>query len=344
MISERRGPLEHQEATEVTAAELAGSPAWFPLEAASADMLRLIGLDEAMYRQASFLDQRILATNPRESVCSIDTAATAAGMLHARANYIFHIGHVGSTLISRLLGDYPSFFSVREPALLRALAAGAAKSGHAPSLTVTLPLLSRTWHTRQQALIKATSFVSEIAAPILATDERANALFVFTPALAYLRCILGGPNSRMESRALAPSRVARLQARIGGIALPHSEGEWVAMSWLCEMTALCQAAAQCGPRGRWLNFEAFVASPAIGLADALLALGASPATQEVDALLTGPWMGRYSKAPEHPYDAVLRRSVLQAADREHRIEIRRGMDWLARAAERHPLIDAALAR
>jgi hypothetical protein len=343
-IVECGGPLERRGGAEIMAAELAASPAWFPLEAAGAGMLRLVRLEESAYRQASFLDQRILATNPCEGTCSIETAAAAAGMLHSHAHYIFHIGHVGSTLISRLLGEHPDFLSVREPALLRTLASGTTQNGHAPSLTVTLALLARTWRTRQRALIKATSFVSEIAESILAIDDQAAALFVYTPALAYLRCILGGPNSRLESRALAPSRLARLQARTGGTAQPNSEGEWIAMSWLCEMTALCQAAAQCGPRGRWFDFDSFLSAPAAGLKDALRTLGAAPATQEVDALLAGPWMGRYAKAPEHAYDPALRRSVLEAADQEHRSEICRGMDWLARAAGRHPYIDAALAR
>ena len=345
-----RGPRAaggRRAAVEVSAAELAGSPAWFPLEAPGAGLLRLVRLEEAAYRQASFLDERILATNPLEGACSIAAAGAAAGMLPVRAHYIFHIGHVGSTLISRLLGEHPGLHSVREPALLRTLAAGPVRAGHTPELTVLLALLGRTWRPEQRALIKATSFVSEIAVPILATDDQATALFVFTPALAYLRCILGGPNSRLESRTLASSRLARLQARVGEAALPRlpsAEGEWIAMSWLCEMTALCQAAAQRRARTRWIDFEAFLSAPAAGLTDALQALGVSMAARDVDALLAGPWMGRYAKAPQHAYDAALRRSVLEAADREHRHEIRRAMDWLARAAGRHPLIDAALAR
>ena len=331
---------------EVTAADLAGSPAWFPLEAPAAGTLGLVRLDEAAYQRASFLDQRILSTKPDVGLCSIETASTAAAMLDTRAHYIFHIGHVGSTLISRILGEHPGFHSVREPALLRVMAAEQAQTAYSLNLTATLTLLARTWSTQQRALIKATSFVSEIAGSILATDDQAAALLVYTPALSYLRCILGGPNSRAESRVLAPARLARLQARIDRTffpSLPSSEGEWIAMSWLCEMTALCQAAARHEARVRWIDFETFLLTPAVSLVDALRTLGATPSAQDVDALLAGPWMSRYAKAPEHAYDAALRRSVLEAADREHRREIRRGMDWLARTAGRHRLIDVALA-
>lgn len=332
---------------EVTAAELAGSPTWFPLEAQTAGTLRLVRLDEAAYRGASFLDQRILSTNPDAGVCSVEAATTAAGMLDARAHYIFHIGHVGSTLLSRILGEHPGFHSVREPALLRTLAAKQAQTAHLPSLTATLTLLARTWRTPQRALIKATSFVSEIAESILATDDHAAALLVFTPALSYLRCILGGPNSRVESKVLAPARLARLQARIGGAALPNpprSEGEWIAMSWLCEMASLCEAWAQHEDRVYWVDFEGFLSNPSVGVSGALGGLGVAPTAQDVDGLLAGPWMGRYAKAPEYAYDAALRRTVLEAADREHGGEIRRGMDWLAHTAGHHRLIDAALTR
>ncbi len=337
---------ERRAEVDVTAAELAASPAWFPLEAPTAGRLGLVRLDEAAYQRASFLDQRILSTRPDAGTCSVETATTAAAILKARAHYIFHIGHAGSTLISRILGEHPGFHSVREPALLRVMAAEQAPTACAPGLTVTLTLLARTWSPQQRALIKATSFVSEIADSILDLDDQSAALFVFTPALSYLRCILGGPNSRMESRLLGPARLARLQARIDRASipsLPSSEGEWIAMSWLCEMTALCEAAAQREVRVQWLDFEAFLAAPAARLMVALRVLGATPTAQEVDALVAGPWMSRYAKAPEHAYDAALRRTVLEAADREHRREIRRGMDWLARTAGRHRLIDIALA-
>jgi hypothetical protein len=53
-------------------------------------------------------------------------------------------------------------------------------------------------------------------------------------------------------------------------------------------------------------------------------------------------MHQYSKAPEHAYDAALRRELLVSADLEHAAEIRRGLDWLHAAARRHALAAAVL--
>lgn len=327
------------------AEELAASPEWFPLELAGRDSLRLLRLDEAAYAAASFLDGRLLRSHPPEAQCSVERAATAGARVVPDAHYIFHIGHVGSTLVSRLVGCHEGLFALREPALLRAAAATGDAAVGGLSLRNQLALLARTWRSSQRAVIKTTSYVSELAATILGLHARSTAIFMFTPPLTYLRAILAGPNSRAESQVLGPSRLARLRRRTGAGATaqdPATEGEWIAMSWLCEMTALCGAAERLGPRILWLDFDEFLAAPASGLDAVLRALSVSLGTGQLEALARGEVMRRYSKGPEHAYDAQLRREVLASADYEHGTEIRRGMDWLGRMVGRHRLVDAAL--
>lgn len=325
----------------LTNAELRDSPAWYPLELLPGESVRLLRLDAAAYRSASFLDQRLLRAAPPEArVASAQLEAAGAG-LEPCSHYLFHTGHVGSTLLSRLIGAREEFFSLREPALLRA-AAGAAAS---LPLSVTLGLLGRTWKRGQTAVVKATSYVSEIAGAILTASAESAAVLVFAEPLAYLRGILAGDNSRAEARALAAARLARLTRRLGPGAWhsdPRSEGEQVAMSWLCEMLALEAAARERPGRVLWVDFDAFLREPAEGLARILRTLGAEPGTREIEALLAGPIMRQYSKAPEHAYDAALRREVLEAADWEHRAEIARGMQWLSAVARQHAPVEALL--
>lgn len=324
---------------------LLASPAWFPLEFADPHLLRVVRLDEEAYRRASFLDRRVLQANRQEAACAVATAAAAASRLAPAADYVFHIGHVGSTLISRLLGEWPGVFSLREPALLRAIASEPAPARDGLCLQATLALLSRTWRPAQRAVIKTTSFVSELAEAMLATDARSSAVILFSSPLAYLSGILGGPNSRTETRSLAPSRLARLRRGLAAQPIePRSEGEWLAMSWLAEMTTLGRTTARFEARVLWVDFDAFLAAPAEGLYRILRTLGHSAAPREIQALLASPLMSRYSKAPELAYDASLRHSVLQSAQRDYPGEIRRGLDWLTRLAGSHPLVDQALAR
>ena len=242
-------------------AELRDSPAWYPLEAVG-DAVQLLRLAASDYAAASFLDQRLLQGGyPRARVAPALLAVAAAALAPCR-HYLFHIGHVGSTLLSRLIGAHAGCFALREPALLRALAAAPAA---APPLEVVLALLGRAWRPGQVAVVKATSFVSEIADAILTSSGAPRALFVYAAPLAYVRGILAGANSRAETRALAPARLQRLVRRLHGAQCdPRSEGELVAMSWLCEMLTLEQAASR-HPEGiLWVDFDRFLASPARG--------------------------------------------------------------------------------
>ena len=344
---------------------IAGSPLWFPLRmtgggAAGASVeagagMALVELTEADYRTESFLDLRLLARGYEEVFCPTATLVQAAQSLKATPQYIFHIGHAGSTLIARLIGAHEQCLSVREPQLLRALADAAARPpGEAPPgpppaaalpLDVVLPLMGRTWRPGQRAVVKATSIASEMAPLILGGEDRPAAIFMFVDALAYLRSILAGPNSRVESRALASGRLRRLQQRLPGTGdawHPRTEGEVIAMSWLCEMTTLHRAWEACAAQVLWVNFDEFLKTPAPVLAQIFAALGARVPARDVEALVTGPLMLRYSKAPEHAYDAALRRDVLASAEWEHSAEIKRGMAWLESLAERHALVRGVL--
>ncbi len=323
--------------------DLCRSPQWFPLRIASASTMLLVELDEDAYRAASFLDERLLARNPPQTICDLRVICSAAARLQPRASYLFHTGHVGSTLISRLIGTHERLFSVREPALLRAFTAPAPLPA-ALTLTSLLSLLARTWRREQRAVIKTTSIVNEVADAILGSPDRPAAIFIFATPLNYLRGILAGPNSRVESQALAAGRLRRLERRIGAAANleTQSEGEQVAMSWLSEMTALHQAAMRFEAQVLWVDFDEFLHDPILGLHAIFRALGTDSAEREIESLLAGPIMRQYSKAPEHPYDAALRREVLESADWEHAAEIKRGMSWLARVAANAPLAQGAL--
>lgn len=323
----------------IGAEELARSPRWFPFESDAAG-LGLLALDEQAYREASFLDQRLLRGAYAQDRAARAEVQAAAACLLPRAHYIFHIGHVGSTLISRLVGELPgSFLSLREPALLRAAAAAPVPGDpEQPQLGALLALLSRTWRPAQRAVIKATSFVSELAARMLSMSESPRAIFLYAAPQAYLAGILIGPSSRAESRLLAGPRRARLLRRLSGEPWrsdPGSEGEQVALAWLTEMLALEEAARGRADHLLWLDFDRFLRAPHEGLTAVLRTLGADPSPREVAALVDAPLMRRYSKAPEHAYDAQLRWELLRSAQHEHGAEIRAGMEWLARLAHQH---------
>jgi hypothetical protein len=345
------------------AEELGGSPELFPyMLDLPRDGVVFVRLERTDYEQASFLDARLLT--PKTSSLALPwpqvAAAIGAVPLTEHCGFIFHIGHVGSTLLSRLVGAHRAAFSLREPVILRTFAQLKGEPQVQPHawrrddfdarLSACLKLLSRTFETRQLAVIKATSFVSELAADLLARASAPKAVIMFVSPESYLATILGGPNSRQEARVLAPSRLARLHRRIGGDAwqlASMSEGEVLALSWACEMSALVRAANCGGERVFRVDFDRFLDSPAALLSSVLrhFDIGGTSeegTSEEARAIIAGPDMQRYSKSPDYAYDAALRRDVLQAARAAHGAEIRRGLAWLDRAAGRHAAVRDAL--
>ena len=104
------------------AASLANSPVLFPHALdLRRDVVTLVRLSRADYQNASFLDDRIARPGRDLAWHQLARAVGEAG-LGETCHFIFHIGHVGSTLLSRLLGKHPALFSLREPQILRTIA------------------------------------------------------------------------------------------------------------------------------------------------------------------------------------------------------------------------------
>src|SRR5262249_8815284 len=148
----------------------------------AADRVELRALPPVEYEKASFLDGRLTAP-PLLNVAYPDLADAAAG-LPVACDFIFHVGHVGSTLMSRILGTHPTAFSLRAPLALRTFAQAELtgrpwdEAALAARLQTFLALYSRTWRPGQRALIKATSLVGELAERLLAAAPDARALLM----------------------------------------------------------------------------------------------------------------------------------------------------------------------
>ncbi len=302
----------------------------------------LLRLPEAGYRAASFLDRRVL--RPESTLIEADWATLALPAGARRdAQYIFHIGNVGSTLVSRLLGELDSVFALREPLLLRGFAEKPPGAADFDRLTA---LLSRTFRPAQRANVKATSFTSEIADRLVPPGSKA--LFLHARPDRYLENILAGENSWQTLQALGPVRLARLRGRCPGLdADPDAmhDGLKAALGWACEMTSLAAAAARM-PEGTilWLDFDTFLADPAAHLATIAAHFGHAADEAAIRAIVEGPLMGRYSKAPEHAYSPDLRRRILADARHRHGAAIRDGLNWLAGLAGRYPAVADAIRR
>jgi hypothetical protein len=311
---------------------VAASPELYPVEFdPSCGRVRLIRLREEDYRAASFLDERLLVRGATETSIDWMEFAAAAEPIPLACDFIFHIGHVGSTLLARLLGTHERVFALREPALLRLLATG---PGDDARLETLLRLYSRTWRAPQRSLVKATSFVSQIGPAMLRKAPSSRAVLMTVRAPTYIAGILGGTATRADLPRTVPQRLARLARRIKGGGLPaaSSPGELAAAAWITEVWALADIASAFPDRILWLDFDEFLLDPRRGLAAVLLRLlGAAP-SRELGPLLASPDMNRYSKAPEHPFGPGARGAALRQSAQVNAAEIGKGRAWLDRLA------------
>lgn len=326
-----------------TADEIARDATWLAQALDPAQgMVRLVAMDHESYRAASFLDDRLLQTPVDAQTVSwtlIEEAITDA--LRSDARWIFHIGHVGSTLVSRLLGELDGVLSIREPRLLRDL--GLMPADIRERYVAPVPrLMSRTFSEAEVACVKATSFVSEIAPELVPPGERA--LFMFATPQNYVASILAGENSLQELRLLAGSRSRRLNSR--GIYIPaQNDAGFAAAAWAAEMSAL-EAAAEAMPDRQisWADFDAMLGDMEAELARIAEFFGFPAESAQLHAIAAGPLMKRYSKAPEYEYSAMLRRELIADAAERHQRDIDTALAMLHSAAEKSPLLARALAR
>ncbi|HEX8572541.1 MAG TPA: hypothetical protein VF759_07310 [Allosphingosinicella sp.] len=345
-------------AASLNAGTLAATPHWFPhlLDPATERVL-LVEKAEADYRDSAFLDERSLKPGAaRHGVEWWHLAAAFPPAARRDAQYIFHIGHVGSTLISRLLGELPAILSLREPLILRTFAEMLGQRGQAEALwdpesipgrlDLLTALLSRTFRREQRVLVKATSFVSEAAADLVPAGSRA--LLLYARPERYIETILAGPNSRQELAMTARDRLKRLHRAAGAERWrlwELGEGERVAMAWAAEMASLVRA-AQALPAGSamWLDFDDFLADPAASLGALADFFGVELDRAGAEHLAADPLMRRYSKAAEYEYSRELREQVLAEARRDQAGTIASGQRWLESAAAGCAPVAAALER
>jgi hypothetical protein len=311
---------------------------------AGSDLVRFVSLEAADYRAASFLDDRMFEQWRDVRVLPFPAVSDAsAASSREDARWIFHIGHVGSTLLARMLGEVEGVLSIREPRILRDLAYMDAhrREFMAP---VVRKLCSRSFAAGQLSLVKATSFVSEIAPLLVAPESRA--IFMFAGARSYIETILAGENSVRELHFLHDDRIRRMEGRVGPMeGMASSDAHRAAMAWACEMTALEAAAEEMPDRPLlWVDFDRFLAIPRDGLISAARHLGIPLTEEKAQVIVDGPLMRRYSKAPEHDYSPELRLELQIEARQSHGAAIESALRMLDEASRTAPLLARALGR
>lgn len=320
------------------------------------EQVYLLQVDTGFYEQAAFLDQRAMRQGMQGGWFEFDAVREAVAHAPARdMGLIFHIGHCGSTLISRALGLTPGLFSVREPLPFRDLAMAWAErdAPWAPRPATTLledlelmrALWARTPALEQTSVVKATSFCSLLAAPWLQHFEGDRAVCLAMAPDLYIATVLGAQGYVVDLVGGARPRMAGLAEATGASLAPVHElspGEVAAMTFAAELVAMNAAAVQAPSRVLRVDFDRYLAAPGEVLQAIALHFGRPIDPATLPGLLANPVLGRYSKATDYPFSADERQRRLRESRAANRAEIDRGMAWLRTFAADHEALGAAL--
>jgi hypothetical protein len=315
------------------------------------DAILVVALGRDVYRTASFLDDRILTPTMRGAWLARSKVDEAARhVVRPRpVHFIFHTGHVGSTLVSRLLDETGLVQPLREPLPLRSLAEASDVLGQAESLlspadfAAAVELFLRLWGRGYEgtlcAVVKATSSASRAAHAILGPHASVQAIYLNVRAETYLATLLAGQNSAIDLRGHGPGRIRRLQSRLVRELTPlhaMSIGELAALGWLAETAAQADALQRQGARVLPVDFDAFLGAVSEHLHRIGSHFGLPVDSGFAERLASSAALTRYSKAPEHAYSPDIRTQVLADSRARNREEIGRGLAWLEATARANP--------
>lgn len=320
--------------------ELAQSPALYPMAFDMArDALVFLRLSEADYRRSSFLDERASITDGREQwlpfadVERAMAAPTAARPMH----FIFHMGHVGSTLLSRLLDEAGAVLSLREPLPLRAIAE--AGDMGVPDIERRLETMLRLWERgfadTEAVILKATSTTERLAPRLLTMRPEARAVLLGASAESYLATMFAAPNSAIDLNANGPERMHRLATMGVMVSHPATLGELVAMSWLAERMTQARVQRAFGTRALSIDFDVTLRALEETLSCVLRHFEIERSPEVIAAMANSRALSRYSKEQDRQYSPGLRAVLLAEAREKYAQEIRAALGWLDAIADRH---------
>lgn len=306
---------------------------------------------------ASFLDQRALSGTRvggwHYGLDELLDAHAQPGRIarepdaNRNSRWIFHVGHCGSTLLSRLLDQLPDVLGVREPLPLLALAEawlrrddppnGAASRRIDATLALVADLLARGYAAKDRVVVKATSTASMLAPALLASRTADRAILLELPLSRYLAAYLRDPALRAQARADAVPRLAAWRAWTQDDALSlHQldDAQCIALSWLVETERFERLARDPETAARVLRVDgdALLAQPAEHLERIAQHFRLDASDTELESAIASGVLQRYAKQTDRHYDHAARARDLADAESRFAREIEGAGVWARKLA------------
>lgn len=331
--------VDLEERTSLLLSELMSSPkAYLHSLDLSQERGLLLETDRGFFRNAIFLDERVLQKGMLGAWMPLSVLLKQTrGVVSQPLHFIFHVGHAGSTLLSRLLDTVPAVLGLREPQTLRTLAM-TTKFVSDELMVGVLALLARRYSANETVIVKTTSVCNSLAPRLLAThpDNRAVALTVSLHN--HLASFLDKARV-LDVIAFAPLRLRRLQKLVPALEIGLDELSPVkvaALSWLTEIEALSHLTA--GGATLFIDFDRFLDDRRRHLDIVLAHLGLEGDSD----LSVSPVFERYAKSPDFSFTAATRQAILADSALTHAEALVEGKRFVDDLRTQHPALNQAV--
>jgi hypothetical protein len=343
------------ESVKPDAASLVASAEWYLFNfTVGKRQFDFTAVTEEDYHASVFLDHRM--TVSRQQKFSLGFMQTlelflSAGPPHTTLSWIFHMGHCGSTLLSRALDFSEAVLPLREPQTLKLLSDIQRELGQPVCLftqhnfeqlrDVFIFSLSRIFRPGQRPMVKATSTCNNLVLPLMDAAPGSRAVLLYQPLEQHVAGRTGSPAGIFDLFRQARVRMLDWMAIPGAPILHNSHlapEQLAVLAWVSSMYLLLEAHKLQAQRTCLVNFEDFLAAPGRQLQAIADFLGL-----DVTAEALGAHYERisqhHSKNPEKPFTASDRHRKLGERREKQAKRITPGMRWAEQLIRTVPALE-----
>lgn len=308
----------------------------------SLDLTRKTGLlletDRHFFRNAIFLDGRVLQKGVIGAWMPLAMLLKSThGVESLPLHFIFHVGHAGSTLLSRLLDEVSTVVGLREPQALQTLAM-TEEWVDDELFAGVLALLARRYSADETVVVKTTSVCNSLAPRLLAAHPSNRAVALTVSLHNHLANLLDKSHA-LDITAFAPVRLRRLQKQMPDLEIALdalSPAKLAALGWLAEIEALSRLAGD--GKTLFIDFDRFLDDRHRHLNLVLAHLNLDSGTD----LSASPVFERYAKSPDFAFTAATRQAILEESAQTHAEALTEGKRFADDLRKQHPALNQAV--
>lgn len=309
-----------------------------------------VTMNRGLYYKSIFCDGRIYPrTNEVITIPLVQLLDKfeATEFAAPKLNYIFHMAHGGSTLLSRALDVPGQDIVYREPSALRQLGVAAAEElfgDQPPSIwqrvfKLSTVLLAKSYRPAERVIIKANVPVNFIIPHLMAVNPHTRGILLFAGLQDYLLSVLKSQGHRDWLRNVIGEVGNSIDTELGLATAERarlSDAEAAAALWMTQIR-LFERALQKHAHLKSLDGETFYSNPQVALDKANDFFRLRLKDQQLQRIVKSNLFTRYSKNPEQPFTNELRLQNKELLRRQIADEVARASDWVGQRSQRCPL-------